>query len=517
MNRIRRKISEMTEEALMGVQGIIPAWGAAWGGLRSRFRSVGNLFWGKQPAYDNTVLNFDLARQFYRNDGADSSLGAAFCKPIIDLQVEFMGIPHASTEDDDMDDRLNECFEIYWADELQQMLRNAMRDSKTVVRIYQDSIADPLITQEEREHCRLEVIDPERVTIQRPLRNKNIIERAVVYHRWLMVDEEGKPEEGILAKTSEHEILEIITPDKVRFFDKTDNVELIELNYINRFGFVPLEEVYNEYDSSLSGGQSDLESVVPLIRALHDVMAQGLMAHKYHSIPKVKFKVKEIEPFIKNNFPSALDENGQLKPGAGISWKGKEVLFFSENEDAEFLEAKSVLGDTKSLIEILFDFICIASHTPEWAFMRVDSGSANSDRNAQTVPFVKKIARKRRGFTRPIQNLCKMYMSINEFTPIRAKLSWEPVRADDQMVLMQALQQLIMGLEVAKQSGVISDRTYQEMIRMFIPMMKNPKQEAKDAESNVILELPPAPGDTANGNGSGSKAKIAAGPQGKGE
>jgi hypothetical protein len=240
------------------------------------------------------------------------------------------------------------------------------------------------------------------------------------------------------------------------------------------------------------------------------------MAHKYHSIPKVKFKLKEIEPFLKNNFPSAFDESGQLKSGSEVSWHGKEILFLSDEEDAEFLEARSVLGDTRALAEFLIDCVCIASQTPEWAFMRVDSGSANSDRNAQTVPFVKKILRKRRIFQRPIQDLLKMFMVINDFDPVRAKLSWEPVRADDQMVLMQALQQLIMGLEVAKQSGVLSDRTYQEMIRMFIPMMKNPEQESKDAKSNAQPALAlPAPGG--NGSGNPSKVAISAGPQGKNE
>jgi hypothetical protein len=109
-----------------------------------------------------------------------------------------------------------------------------------------------------------------------------------------------------------------------------------------------------------------------------------------------------------------------------------------------------------------------------------------------------------------------MYMAINSFPITRPKLSWEPVRADDQMVLMQALQQLIMGLEVAKQSGTISDRTYQEMIRMFIPMMKNPEQESKDAEKNTLPALP-LPAGTGNGNGSGKQAQIAAGPQGRNE
>jgi hypothetical protein len=508
-----RKISEMITDV---TRGIVQPWGAAWGGLRSAFRATGNLFWGKTPAYDNTIINFDLARQFYRNDGSETALGSGFCRPIIDLEVEFIGIPRASTEDDAMDDRLNQCFEIFWTDEIQQMIRNACRDSKTVVRIFQDALADPLMTMEEREHCRLEIIDPDRVTIQRSLRNSNIIDQAVIYHRWLIFDDKGEPEKGVEPKSTEHEILEIITPGSVTFFDRTDNVELTDLSYANRFGFVNLVEVWNEYDSSLSGGQSDLESVIPFIRALHDVLAQALQAHKYHSIPKVKFKLKEIEPFLKNNFPSAFGADGQLQPQTEISWRGKEILFLSDEEDAEFLEARSVLGDSRALAEFLIDCICIASQTPEWAFMRVDSGSANSDRNAQTVPFIKKIERKRRSFQRPIQDLLKMFMVINDFTPVRAKLSWDAIRADDQMVEMQALQQLIMGLEVAKQSKVISDRTYQEMIRQFIPMMKNPKQESKDAESNTEPALPlPAAG----GNGSGNKnaVAIAGGPQGKNE
>jgi len=517
MGRVRTAISEMVEDAS---RGIFSLWGSTWSGLRSVFRSVGNTFWGRQPAYDNTIINFDYARQLYRNDGSDSALGAAFCRPIVDLQVAFMGTPHASTDDDALNDRLNECLELYWTDELQQMFRNSIRDSKTVIRYWQEPMVDdPFMTIEENEHGRIETIDPERITIQRSLRNKNVIDRAVVQHRMFMVDEKGDPKSGNLPQTSEHEVVEIVTKDEVVFFDRTDQKELTDLNYRNTLGFVPFEEVWNEYDSTLSGGQSDLEGVVPFVRALHDVMAQGLQAHKYHSVPKVKFKIKEIEPFIKNNFPSALDESGNIKPGASISWQGKEMLFFAPDEDAEFLEARSVLGDTKSLVEILVDFICIASSTPEWAFMRVDAGSANSDRNAQTVPFVKKIARKRKQFQRSVQNVLKMYLVANGFQPVRARITWEPVRADDQMVLMQALQQLIMGLEVALQSGQISDRTYKEMIRMFIPMMKNPEDEAKDAEKNKPLPQPalaiPAAGS--NGKGSQDKIPIAAGPQGKNE
>src|SRR5262245_60027577 len=149
MGRIRHFISEMTE-SIAGL-GVIPAWGSGfWNGLRSLFRSTGNLFWGKVPAYDNTLVNYDLARQLYRNDGTETSLGAAFCKPIVDLQVAFIGTPRASTGDDALDDALNKCFEVFWTDEIQQAFRNAIRDSKTVVRYWQEPLLnDPFMTVEE--------------------------------------------------------------------------------------------------------------------------------------------------------------------------------------------------------------------------------------------------------------------------------------------------------------------------------------------------------------------------------
>lgn len=492
-------------------------WNFTWplNAIRSRARTLSGLrFWSTgSPRYEGTEVNYDVTRQLYRNDGANA-LGAGFCKPIVDLQVGFIGIPTASTEDALQDDFLNECIEVFWADEIQQAIRDSIRDSKCIVRIHKPDLLDPLMTLEESQHCYLEVLTPERVDIERDPRNKRIIERAVITYRMVMVEDDGNPAQGRDPTVREHEVIEIIDRQRFRFFDKSDNREMPELSSDNRWGFVPLVEWHNEWSAELQGGQSDLESVLPFINAMHDVLAQGLEAHKYHSTPKLKLKLDSaVEEFIANNFPNAVDENGNIIAGTELAWTGREALFLQIDEEAQFLEARSVLGDTKALAEFLVDCICIASQTPEWAFMRVDSGSANSDRNAQTVPFTRKIMRKRRNNERPIQELLKMVLVINSEIPVRARLSWETVRPDDQFVSMQALQQLIMGLEVAKQSGEISDETYRQMLRVFVPVMKNPKQEALDAAKNT-------PAATAPTNGSGNPANvpvIAGGPQGRNE
>lgn len=518
LTRTRRIISEMTDTSRWST-GIATAFGAfSFRGLRSRFRVLTSKYWGSTPAYENTLVAYDLARQLYRNDG-EANLGSQFCRPVIDLQVEFLGLPSASVEDEMIDDRLNSCLHDFWADDLQQMFRDAMRDSKTIVRIRQDSANDPLMTVEEREHCKIECVAPERVLIFRDLQNKNIIEKAIITHRILFLEDEGDVKNGILPKEVEHEILEIITREDYTYFDKHEERQLEDWGRANTWGFVPLVEVWNEFDTALNGGQSDLESIYPFVRAFHDVLAQSLQAHKYHSTPKVIFKINEIGQFLSNNFPDVFDDaTGRIQSGAEISWTGKEAVFIQADEDMEFLEAKSVLGDSKTLMEFIFDCICVASETPRWAFMTVDVGSANQAQNAQTVPFTKKIMRKRINFAKPVQELLKMYLAIIGLTPIRPRISWDAIQPQDQLQLMTALQQLIMGLEVAAQRKIISDTTYREMLRVFIPMMKNPTEEETDAEKNFDPqpELPAATA-TSNGKGKAENVPVVAGPQGKNE
>jgi hypothetical protein len=461
-------------------------------------------FWGtKRPAGENSQVNYEALRTLYRNSG-EQGLGSGFAKPIIDIPVNFVGLPICSTETEATSDFLNECITQHWADEIQQMLRDTMRDTKTIVRIKKPDIFDPLMTIEESDHCALEIIPPELVDIERNASNRNIIERAVIHHKLQFIVDEGSIENGRDPVVEEHEVLEFIDRDDFKFWDNTTNEWLDSMRAPNRYGFVPLLEVFNEWDSTLKGGMSDLETVIPFIQAFHDTLTQGLQAHGYHSTPKIVMKLGDVAPFIMNNFPEAVDpESGAIKPQGEISWRGREVIFTQTDEEIHFLEAKSVLGDTKTLLEFLVDCICITSQTPEWAFMRVDAGSANSDRNAQTVPLLKKIERKRTNYTRPVQELCKMALVMNGLIPVRPKITWRIIRVDDAVVFYQAFQQLVMGLEVAAQRGEISDQTYRRMIKEFLPVMKSSVQEGRDAEADMKkreaqLALPPGAGPPPN-------------------
>jgi hypothetical protein len=516
LRQVARKVSEM----------IVPFWAGplSIGGLRSRWDTKQTKFWPTNSvAMEGSRVDYNQARALYRNGGSNA-LGAGFCKPMIDLAVGFMGLPTATSDDPDFDDFLNSSMHDYWPDELQQVFRDAMRDSKVYVRVRRPSLNDPLMILEDAEHCEIECIAPERVQLDRSPKNKNVIERAIISHKITVITDPGSIREQRDPTVEEHEAIEVITRNSIQWWDRTTDT-LLDWGGPNPLKFVPIVEVVNEYESYLQGGVSDLETSQVFIAALATLIEQGLTAHKYHSIPKVKFKIKDVQAFITNNFPEAVDpQTGKIKAQSEISWTGKEIVFIQPDEDADFIEAQSVLGDTTTLAEFLIDCICVSSQTPEWAFMRVTTGTANPDRNAQTVPFTKKILRKRQMFTKPVQDILKMVMVINGRLPRRTTITWDFVRADDQLILMQALQMLIMGLEVAKQSGEISDTTYREMIRPFMPFMKNPEQEEKDAEDNkpaaIAEPLPQDPSQNGNSNGSSNgktKVPLAAGPQGRNE
>jgi hypothetical protein len=494
--------------------GIMPTWGWPWSGLRSLTRSLTMKFWGDRPRYDGTLIHYDEARSLYRNEGTEWSLGAQFCKPVIDLAVNFTGQPQAATEDADLDDFLNTCLKDYWLEPIQEMLRNAMRDSKTIVYVKFPDLDNPLMTLQERQYGRLEVVDPERVVLEYDPGNKDVIEKAFITRHVLFVEEEEDLVNGILPKETEHEILEIISQEGYRYFDRTDRRWLEDMARPNTWGIVPLVEVWNEYDSSLSGGQSDLEPLLPFIRAFHDVMCQSLQAHKYHSVPKIMFKLEEVSTFIRNNFPEAWDaETGTIKARAEISWQGREILFLQATEDASFVEARSVLNDSKELLTFLIDCIVVASETPRWAFMLIEPGSANQSNNAQTVPFMKKIDRKRKNYVEPIQKLLKIIMLANNRPVVCPAISWDVQRADELTNMAQGMQMLVMSLEVLAQRQIISDETYREIVRPFLPAMKNPGQEATDAKDNFNTLPEPTP----NGSGNPRNVPVTQGQQGKNE
>lgn len=486
------------------------AWGVgpSWRAFRSLFGSDGGFF--GQPLMKGTSVNYDMAREIYRNDGPDIFYGGGFARPIIDLSVEYIGLPSVTSDNGEVDTFLNDCIHRFWAADLSEMLRNSIRDSKSIIRYRQPDISNKLFTEEDRIHGRIQCLPPEEVDIVWSPSDPDMVDAASIHHE-VDVDERTQDEinRGDPPRIKVHEIIETITPEQYSFFDKTDAKFLESWSIRNTWGFVPVWPVYNEYDSTLGGGQSDIEPVLPFLRAFHDLFLQSITAHAYHSIPKLKFTLKDITPFLKNNFPEVLDtDTGAVKAGSQIKLSSRDIFFVQSEENIDFVEATSVLGDSKTLMEFIIDCIAITAETPRWALLK-ESKVVSTD--ASVLPFEKKIERKRNMFAPVIQMLMKMALVTTGREPTTVRVTWPAISIENLASKGQAIQMLIMGLDVASAHGWIADETSVQILAELFPQMNAPNVEMALAKSNVVPEIPaPAPqsdtqGANSNGNGGGTK------------
>lgn len=474
------------------------------GGLRRMF--TGSFF--GQPTFHKTTIDFDTARQMYRNDSPTMNLGSGFARPIIDLAVEYIALPFVTSDNGDVDTYLNECIHNYWGASLLQVWRDAMRDSKTVVRFRQPNLTNKLVTEKDRMHGKIECFPPESVDITYDPADPDLIERAIFHHE-MEIDTRSDEEiaTGHMPRLEKHEILEIVDEQWYRFFDKTNaGAELTTWATKNTWGFVPVWEAWNEYDATLGGGQSDLEPIVAFLQSFHDVLHQSLSAHKYHSTPKAKLKLKDVGLFLKNNYPNVIGDDGQIKSDAKIDWNGKEIFFLMAEENVEFLEARSVLGDSKTLMDFLIDCICIASETPRWAILKE---SKVTDKDASVAPFQKKISRKQTMFAPVVQILCKMALAARNQDPVTVRVTWPEISTQDLAATAQAIQQIVMAADVATAHEWLADETVIQILAKLFPEVNAPDIEKRLAAGNVVPEVPAqAPASDTQGSQTSMSSKT---------
>jgi hypothetical protein len=482
--------------------------------LRSALSSFRRTFW-PTPAFLLKRVNYAVSRALYRNDDAQSSLGSGFSKPIIDLQTE-----SAASGDAVMDEFLNDTMHKYWAPRLIDIWRNTCRDSLTVVRIRKVSGDNVLATPDEVRSCYLEIVPPEHCEIFYARDDQTMIERAVIYHEIESLDEEsdraqrrrgGSISQSKLYNVKRETIIEEISPTQFRYYNETAGKWIDDWAQDNDWGFVPLVEIHNEYDETIKGGYSDLESVYPFMKAFHEVLYQTLLAHKYHSIPKTIMQVNDVEPFMLNNFPNSfeIDSNGDPIPGTftgEVSWKGTEIFFMKPEEGADFLEMTSVIGDSRSLLEFLFFCICVASETPAEAFMWPGSNVKSGEKDFLT--FIRKIWRKRVSYQPYVQRMLKMLLVINRMAPETVQLSWDEIDPDTVAIRAQALNLESAALEIAAERHWVADETAARRLARHIPEMGPVDQEMTKAKDNFVIEpvLNAAPNSPGRNGNTGSKS-----------
>ncbi|MFF2887008.1 phage portal protein [Paenibacillus sp. NPDC057967] len=453
--------------------------------LRSRVSAMVGLGFSKYKL-DSQRVDYGLARSLYDNTDESYKLGAGFCKPIINAKSGFMGVPTFNSIDVEAKKELKSFFDEHTS-KMHRTHKKALLEGDCFVWITRES-TDSLLYPETQSRLAYTIIPNEEVkTINRnPMTGR--VEEYVLESNMDWVDRAGNKRST--------KVTQWISASRRKVKFEGDSIpgfppEIIESNPL---GFIPIEHFANEKDETRLYGQSELEAIEPFLKAYHDVMLHALQGSKMHSTPRLKFNLKDVAAFLRNNF-GVEDPAKYAKDGGTISLDGKEFLIMTDGEDASFIEVRSSTGDAASLLKLIFYCIVSVSETPEFV-LGVHTPSSLSSVKEQMPVFVRNISRKRGDFTSNWQRLARMVLAIikadtgKQFETFSTTLEWEEIDPRDEKELADTINALTSGLKTAIDGKFLSTESAAEYLKLYVTTMKEYESENEEDDtehSRIIL------------------------------
>jgi len=439
---IRRILSAIGE-----ISALRSPWAAGWG---YQYMTPYRL--------DSSRVDYDLARQLYRNTADKYKLGAAFAKPVINTTAGFMGAPHFTHTDPEADQALEQIM-TRWTGKVLRINRNTLRDGDVFARI----VRVPDRVNPKLEAFDLTLIPPEWVTpVPDPLTGQWL--KLIIRHPVALVDAAGR-------KVGDYTVTEILTPkERIIEADAHAPTEIRERNgtEANPWGFIPVVHFKNEAEENQLFGCSDLEPVEPFMKAYHDTLLFAVQGSKLFSRPKTKFALKDVQKFLKDNFDEAEIKSGKLK------FADKELFLMQEGDDVAFITAESGLAGITTLLEFIFMNIVDVSQVPEFAFGTAVASSKASV-SEQMVPLSRNIRRKRGMFEEPYGELASMYLAMwskvenKRLDTYRVDIGWDELSPKNDKETADTIKTMVEGLVTAIEGGLLSVDAAAEFLREFVP------------------------------------------------
>jgi len=420
--------------------------------------------WNVPYVLNSSRVDYDLARQLYHNTHDDYKLGAGFAKPIINTLAGFMGVPRFRAKDEEGQEVLDENVSR-WVSRMQRAHQLCLRDGDCFIMLVHLENDDPLYPDEE---TRIDfiIIPPEQVA---DIEIDPITRRPKAY----TIEARAKWDAG----QREYAVMQRITAEEITVKVGGDAPEgLTSETRPNPWGFIPIIHFKNEPEETELYGTSELEAVEPYLKAYHDVMLHAMQGSKMHSTPRLKLKLRDVQAFLQNNFPEAL-KAVQRGEQANIDLKGHELLIFTDEEDASFIEARSTIGDAEALLKLLFFCIVDVSEVPEFAF-GVHTPSSHASVKEQMPLLIRRVARKREMVTENWQTLARMLLVMQskitgkKFESYEVGITWDAVIERDEKEYAETIHTLVNALNTALMGGFISLDAAVDLLQQYIDTMQ---------------------------------------------
>jgi hypothetical protein len=194
-----------------------------------------------------------------------------------------------------------------------------------------------------------------------------------------------------------------------------------------------------------------------------------------HSTPRLKFKLKDVSAFLRNNF-AVTDPQKFAEDGGTVTLDGHEFFIFGDGEDAGFIEVSSPSSGIDSLLKFLFYCIVDASETPEFMF-GVHTPSALSSVKEQMPTFTRTITRKRENFSDSWQRLARIILAMTanargkNYETYATQLDWQEVDPRDEKETAEILKAITDALKTAIDGQFMSIDAAAEFLKTYIPTM----------------------------------------------
>ena len=433
-------------------------------GIFGRFGALLTGRWSVPYALNSTRVDYELARQLYHNTHDDYKLGAGFAKPIINTLAGFMGVPRFRTKDEEAQEVLDEHVSR-WVSRMQRTHQLALRDGDCFVMLANLENDDPLYPDEEN-RIDFIIIPPEQIA---DIEVDPITRRTKAY----TIKARAKWDNG----QREYTVTQKIMADRIVVNVEGDAPEgLTSETRPNPWGFIPIIHFKNEPEETELYGTSELEPIEPYLKAYHDVMLHAMQGSKMHSTPRLKLKLRDVQAFLQNNFPEAL-KAVQRGEQANIDLKGHELLIFTDEEDASFIEARSTIGNAEALLKLLFYCIVDVSEVPEFAF-GVHTPSSHASVKEQMPLLIRRVARKREMVTENWQTLARMLLVMHSkitgkrFESYEVGITWDAVIERDEKEYAETVHTLVNALNTALMGGFISLDAAVDLLQQYIDTMQ---------------------------------------------
>lgn len=420
--------------------------------------------WNVPYVLNSSRVDYELARQLYHNTHDDYKLGAGFAKPIINTLAGFMGAPHFRCEDEDAQEILDKHIKR-WVSKMLRTHQLSLRDGDCFVMLANLENNDPLYPDKKNRFDFI-IIPPEQVA---DIEIDPITRRPMAY----IIQARAKWDKG----QREYQVTQKVTADKIKVTVEGDAPEgLVSEERDNSWGFIPIIHFKNEPEETELYGTSELEPIEPYLKAYHDVMLHAMQGSKMHSTPRLKLKLRDVERFLQNNFPEALRAVQQGEE-AKLDLKGHELLIFTDEEDASFIEARSTIGDAEALLKLLFYCIVDVSEVPEFAF-GVHTPSSHASVKEQMPLLIRRVARKREMVTENWQTLGRMLlvmqskMTGKKFDSYDVEITWDAVIERDEKEYADTIKTLVDALNTALMGGFISLDAAVNLLQQYIDTMQ---------------------------------------------